>query len=286
MIDCHLHLQDERLSSRLDEVLATIRSLGITRLVVNGTHPGDWESVAALASRIPEVIPCYGLHPWRVGSEPGNWLGDLGERLRGDPRAGVGEIGLDRWMKNPDSDRQREVFIAQLALAGSLGRPVTIHCLQAWGSLLEVLETAPRPRRLLLHSYGGPLEMIDRFVSLGAWFSISGYFFRPGKESKLAAFDRIPRDRLLVETDAPDMVPPPELVRFHLPSSGTPEPNHPGNLGSIHEALARRLGMGTADLAALVGTNFAEWFGSMEPPAAGDQRPIAVSRDSQRSDML
>jgi TatD DNase family protein len=283
MIDCHLHLQDVRLSSSLEEVLATIRALGITRLVVNGTHPDDWESVASLAARVPEVIPCYGLHPWKVGTEPGNWLGELGERLRADPRAGVGEIGLDRWIKNHDLDRQREVFVAQLALAGSLGRPVTIHCLQAWGSLAESLETAARPRRFLLHSYGGPVGMIDRFVSLGAFFSISGYFFRPGKESKLAVFDHIPRDRLLVETDAPDMAPPPELVRFSPPSCGAPEPNHPGNLGSIYEAFARRLGMAVEDLVALVEDNFAEWFGPSEP---GPQRPIAVSSESQRSDML
>lgn len=283
MIDCHLHLQDERLSSRLEEVLATTRALGITRLVVNGTHPGDWESVARLASQVPEVIPCYGLHPWKVGSEPDEWLGELERRLQADPGAGVGEIGLDRWIKNFDFDRQREVFLAQLALAGSLGRPVTIHCLQAWGSLAEVLETAPRPGRFLLHSYGGPVEMIDRFVSLGAFFSISGYFFLPGKESKLAAFDRVPRNRLLVETDAPDMAPPPERVRFSLSGCDDPEPNHPGNLGSIHEAFALRLGMTTADLVALVGENFAEWFGTAEP---GAQRPIAVSRESQRSDML
>lgn len=283
MIDCHLHLQDGRLSSHLEDVLATTRAEGITRLVVNGTHPGDWESVARLASQVPEVAPCYGLHPWKVGTEPDHWLGELEGRLKADPRAGVGEIGLDRWIKNFDFDRQREVFSAQLGLAGDLGRPVTIHCLQAWGTLAEVLETAPRPGRFLLHSYGGPVEMIDRFVSMGAYFSISGYFFRPGKESKLAAFDRIPRDRLLVETDAPDMAPPPELVRFSLPGHENPQPNHPGNLGSIHEAFALRLGMATADLVALVGENFAEWYGTVPPDA---QRPIAVSRESQRSDML
>lgn len=283
MIDCHLHLQDERLSSCLDEILATIRVLGITRLVVNGTHPGDWDAVARLASRVPEVIPCYGLHPWKVGRESGPWLEDLADRLRADPRAAVGEIGLDRWIKDFDFERQREAFAAQLALAGSLGRPVTIHCLNAWGTLAEMLETVPRPRHFLLHSFGGPVGMIDRFVSLGAFFSISGYFFRSGKESKLAAFDRIPRDRILVETDAPDMAPPPELVRFVPGGGGSPEANHPGNLVAIHEAFALRLGLTTNDLAALVEENFSAWFGMGTRTV---QRPITFSSDSQRSSML
>lgn len=283
MIDCHLHLQDERLSTCLEEILATIRAVGITRLVVNGTHPGDWESVASLASQIPEVIPCYGLHPWKVGSESGSWLGKLEDRLRADPRAGVGEVGLDRWVKNFDFDRQRKVFSAQLALAGSLGRPVTIHCLQAWGPLVEMLESTSRPRHFLLHSFGGPVGMIDRLVDLGAFFSVSGYFFRPGKESKLAAFERIPRDRLLVETDAPDMAPPRELMRFALPGGTGPEANHPGNLVAIHEALAIRLGMATTDLIALVEENFAVWLGTGTTTA---QPLIAISRESQRSDML
>lgn len=259
MIDCHLHLQDPRLAARLPEILETLRSLGIVRLVVNGTHPDDWDRVATLASDCPEVIPSFGLHPWRAGTEPEDWLADLESRLRADPRAGIGEVGLDRWIKGSDFARQQEVFSSQLQLAAEFDRPVTIHCLQAWGTLADILEAAPLPRGFLLHSFGGPVEMVDRFVALGAWFSVSGYFFRPCKETKLAVFDRMPRERILIETDAPDMLPPPEMIRYPVEDSN-PLANHPGNLVAVYEALARRFAMPLDDLVHLVGKNFASWI--------------------------
>jgi Tat protein secretion system quality control protein TatD with DNase activity len=69
----------------------------------------------------------------------------------------------------------------------------------------------------LLHSYGSPLELVDSFVELGAYFSFSGYFLNENKKAKLAPFHEIPMDRLLVETDAPAMPLPPERNEFPLP---------------------------------------------------------------------
>jgi len=256
MIDSHLHLQDVRLSSDTEEIMATVRTSGIRRLVVNGTEPLDWDAVEKLAADYEEVIAFFGLHPWRVGKETEGWLDDLEARLRRDDNAGVGEIGLDRWIWNSDFTRQKEVFSAQLDLARNLDRPVAVHCLQAWGTLLEVLSDAGSTRRPLLHSYGGPREMIEDFVELGAFFSISGYFFRPEKAEKLAVFDAVPLDRLLIESDAPDMLPPPDRVRF---AKG--DVNHPANLAAIYEAVASRLAISPDEVVTMMRRNFAAWYG-------------------------
>ena len=265
MIDCHLHLQDPRLAQDLEGIVATTRSLGISRLVVNGTRPGDWDAVERLASRYPEVLPQFGLHPWHVGKESPGWLDDLEERLRRHPEAGVGEIGLDRWIRGSDFARQKEVFSAQLELAGRLGRPVSVHCLRAWGSLLDSLAELAPASGLLLHSYGGPAELLPDLVAKGAFFSLSGYFFREEKSSKLAVFDEVPRDRLLVETDAPDMAPPPSMRRYRVrgdADDGTGEsPNHPANLVLVYEALAARWGLPVAETVARVRRNFEAWQG-------------------------
>lgn len=264
MIDCHLHLQDPRLADDLPGIMETVRSLDLQRLVVNGTGPHDWDAVEHLAASYPEVIPSFGLHPWKVGTETEGWLEDLEDRLLRHPAAGVGEIGLDRWIRGHDPERQRAVLLSQLDLAERLGRPLSIHCLQAWGSLLEILTGHPSSGRFLLHSYGGPVEMVEDFVALGAYFSISGYFFRPDKAAKLAVFDRVPSDRLLVETDAPDMALPQELPRYFVEAdSKTPTAspiNHPANLIVVYEATAARLGLAREELENLVSCNFSRWW--------------------------
>ncbi len=238
MIDAHLHLQDARLLSQADAIVETCRSLKISRLIVNGTRPEDWPIVAELAERFPEVQPSYGLHPWQVNEASSNWETLLEDYLK-QGAVGVGEIGLDKWIQGHDMARQKACFITQLQLAVAHELPVTIHCLQAWGHLLECLQMERLPEQgFLLHSYGGPAEMVDAFVNLGAYFSVSGYFFHERKHAALGTFlEKVPSERLLVETDAPDMALPESDVRFPLG-----EANHPANLAVVYEKMAGLLG--------------------------------------------
>lgn len=260
MIDAHLHLQDSHLQSVLPAVLKQAKTQGIQKLVVNGTHPEDWDRVEALAHQSPLVLPSFGLHPWWVGREASHWLENLGERLERHPEAAVGEIGLDRWIRGRDFSRQKEVFTAQLELAIRLDRPLTIHCLQAWGILLELVAEVAPSRPFLLHSYGGPREMVTDWLARGAYFSLSGYFFRPDKVDKLAVFDSVPDDRLLLESDAPDMLPPPEMQRFPLKDGDGQPLNHPGNLVALYEATAARRGWSLTETRDRLRQNFEAWY--------------------------
>jgi TatD DNase family protein len=260
MIDCHLHLQDLRLGN-IPEILVAVRCEQIGCLVVNGTHPDDWEKVAELSVAYPEVIPSFGLHPWRANEVKGDeWRDQLAERLNDFPVAGVGEIGLDRWIKGHNQEHQKRVFRVQLALAAELGRPISVHCLNAWGSLLDCLRKADLSAGCLIHSYGGPVEMIDSFATLGVYFSLSGYFFREEKSEKLRAFEKVPDERLLLETDAPDMLPPRAMRRHTLVSSVGEEINHPANLPAIYEAYAAWRGIRPDDAVDRVKRNFTRWF--------------------------
>ncbi len=259
MIDCHLHLQDARLGDP-SGILSSVRRDKISCLVVNGTHPNDWAEVARLARVAPEVIPSFGLHPWNIDGAADDWAGSLQGWLREFPLAGVGEAGLDRWIKGHDLERQKEVFTTQLELAASWGRPLSVHCLQAWGALLECLRQADLSAGCLLHSYGGPAEMVKDFADLGVFFSLSGYFFREGKEEKLRVFETVPGDRLLLETDAPDMMPPPDFVRVTIPDDEVGPVNHPANLVSLYEACASWQGRPVAEVVIRTRRNFVAWF--------------------------
>ncbi len=264
LYDAHNHLQDARLAVQLDEVLAECRRIGVARMVVNGTRQADWPRVLKLAKQSLLVLPSFGYHPWYVGQRTDHWLDELQRYLDAVPSA-VGEIGLDRWMENPDGPLQEELFRAQLRVAAARNLPVSIHCLRAWGRLDEILREETLPQRgFLLHSYGGPAEMVAGFVKLGAYFSLSGYFAHKRKAKQREAFKQVPSDRLLLETDAPDMMPPAEWNDHPLTDPATDQPlNHPANLAAGYRFAANFLSLDPAQLTRQVEQNFLRLFGEV-----------------------
>jgi len=159
-------------------------------------------------------------------------------------------------------DEQGEVFAAQLSLAAELNRPVSIHCVQAWGKLLEILKATSLPSRgFLLHGYAGPAEMLADFTALGAHYSFNIQLVEPKHAARLENFRHIPADRLLVETDAPTKAPVGKANRFPLPAAADgSEVNNPANVIVAYEALATLRGLSTDTLAAQVEKNFTKLF--------------------------
>jgi TatD DNase family protein len=262
LYDAHNHLQDERLKPHLPAILGAIQREGIVRMVVNGSCEADWAAVLELARAFPSVVPSFGLHPWYVGQRSAEWQQNLVRHLDSHPSA-VGEIGLDRWIKNHDLSAQTEVFIVQLRLAAERDLPASIHCLQAWGKLLDILRAEPRPRcGFVLHSFGGPQERILDLVELGAYFSFPGYFALERKARQRDAFRHVPAERLLIETDAPDQVLPAEIDLYQLTDETNGKPiNHPANLAAVYRFVARMLERPLETLVAQIEENFCRLFG-------------------------
>lgn len=262
MFDSHSHWQDERLDVVRDDIAAQMTGLGVSGVVVDGSGVEDWDAVANLAQRYDWVLPSFGVHPWYVKEQPPDWQERLCALLDAFPAAGVGEIGLDRWIEDADVPLQQSFFRAQLQVAAEKLRPVSIHCLRAFGLMEEALrEAASRPRSFLLHSYGGPPEMVPTFVKLGARFSISPYFFHERKAKQLETFRSVvPLDRLLIETDAPDMWPPDELNPHPLADADGKTINDPRNLVWMHTQVAKLRGMPEEELREVVDANFRRWW--------------------------
>jgi len=207
-------------------------------MVVNGSCEEDWPDVLALARAHPQVLPSFGYHPWYVHERSPEWQKHLIHLLDRVP-SGIGEIGLDRWKPGLVYDGQEEVFLTQLRLAAERNLPASIHCLRAWGRLHELLRANPRPQRgFLLHSYGGPQELIAPLASFGAYFSFPGYFLHERKARQREVFKRVPPDRLLIETDAPDQLPPDSCNSHPLMDPDGKPINHPANLAAIYRHLA------------------------------------------------
>jgi TatD DNase family protein len=264
LFDAHNHLQDDRILSRSEDLVNTAARAGVVAMVVNGSCESDWAEVAALAGRYSQVIPSFGYHPWYVRERSPNWQQNLQQYLESQP-AGVGEIGLDRWIKDYDLADQETVFLWQLRFAAERNLPVSIHCLKTWGRLAELLRSEPRPAcGFLLHSYGGPREMIRPLAELGAYFSLPGYFAHARKERQRDVFRQVPLDRLLIETDAPDQLPPADRSEFPLANETTGEPlNHPANLRAIYRFASELLDVPLETLASRVEQNFRCLFGGI-----------------------
>ena len=276
LYDAHQHFHFDQLTPHRAVIAADLARIGIKAAVVNGTNEEEWPVVAGLANEYRWILPSYGVHPWDSGNRSTAWLATLKKQLLADPRAGIGEVGLDRWiidgikaddpriagLRVASMDEQGEVFAAQLALGAELNRATSIHCVQAWGKLLEILKATPRPARgFLLHGYAGPAEMIADFTALGAYYSFNIQLLEPKHSARLENFRTIPADRLLVETDAPTKAPSGTSNRFPLPAaSDGSEVNHPANVVVAYEALAQLRGLPFDQLADQVEHNFSRLF--------------------------
>lgn len=254
--DSHNHLQDPRMGDAR-KAIAAARKAGVSRGVVNATCEADWDAVDALAAAHPDMIAtAYGIHPWRASSATDGWENRLRQRLASQPQASIGECGLDRWVETPDISTQLPVFIAHLRLAAALHRPLTIHCIKAWEPLVRELKRIPPPAGFLMHAFNGSIETARLLLPMGACFSFSGYFLHERKSATREVFRQLPLERILLETDAPDMAPPDDA----LPPALRGTPNQPAKLPITGQALAQLLGMPSSELAAITRANAARLF--------------------------
>src|SRR5260221_2109153 len=126
LYDAHNHLQDDRLAKIREAAIADLRRENVLKMVVNGSAESDWPAVLELAQAYPEVIPSFGYHPWYIKERSTDWEQNLARFLDRVP-SGVGEIGLDRWVKDHDLEDQERVFVRQLQMAAERNLPVSIH---------------------------------------------------------------------------------------------------------------------------------------------------------------
>ncbi|WCJ27720.1 TatD related DNase [Euphorbia peplus] len=274
LFDAHCHLQDPRIFDKAPQLISTALGSGVLRFAVNGVSEKDWDVVKEMAQKYPSVIPCFGLHPWFVAERTPNWLNTLKEFFETTPCAAVGEIGLDKGShgKKIDFADQVEVFQQQLQLAKQLNRPVSVHCVRAFGDLLEIMKSiGPFPAGVILHSYLGSAEMVPELAKLGAYFSFSGFLMSMKVQKAKRMVKMVSSDRILLETDAPDALPNTNIDSLFLVDEIKSDPeishsegensasdtstlpketlNHPANIHSVLEYVASLLDMTKEEVA-------------------------------------
>jgi TatD DNase family protein len=259
VFDTHCHLQDERLREDLPSLLAAARAAGIDRFLLAGVAPSGWDLDDELARQHDGLFVSYGIHPQLVAEcddrQCDAMLAALEDKLRrrSPEVVCVGEIGLDGVGERRQSQaRQERLFHAQLELAEQHGLPVALHVLRMHPEALQLLKQHRLPNGGVLHSCSAPPELTAQYLAMGLHISFSGALTWHGGDNRARrAAAVVPRDKLVVETDAPDQTPEP-----HRPGR-----NEPAFLVAIVAAVAHLWGVSPAEAGRVTDENARKLFG-------------------------
>lgn len=260
LYDAHNHLQYDCIQNQFASITEQLQSINLCKAVVNGTKPADWPQVLQLAQTHTWVIPAIGLHPWQVNDAPSTWKKEFLDTI--NTRAVcIGEIGLDRWIENHDLHKQLEAFCFQLNIAAEKNTPVSIHCLKAYGPLIDALDQTPQPKRgLHLHAFNGSLDSVRALLNRNAYFSVNAGMLKPNRPKVVEMIRYLPEDRLLIETDAPDFLPAKNYRTAELIDRHDSERNHPANISTAYQAVADLRQIPLQKLCQQVAANFERYF--------------------------
>ncbi len=201
-----------------------------------------------LAARYPgKVLPTAGLHPHEASAWPeqSQSIEDLASGA-----VAIGETGLDYYRELSSREAQRASFREQIAIAVDLGKPVIIHCRDAFSDVYDIVDQTGVGPQSILHCWTGGTRWTRRFLELGVTFSFAGpVAFDTGETIRLGAA-LVPPDRALVETDTPYLAPPPHRG----------EPNEPGWVSHVGAALARVWDLSVDEVAERTSANAARVF--------------------------
>jgi TatD DNase family protein len=239
LIDIGSNLTHDSFAADRDAVMARAFEAGVRRQIITGADLPSSHQAAALAAQHPARLwSTAGVHPHHAQSFSGSQHEELIELLRLKQVVAVGECGLDYFRNLSPPDAQRKAFVAQLELAAQVGKPVFLHQRDAHDDFAAILrDFAGTLQGGVAHCFTGGEAELQAYLALGLYIGITGWACdeRRGLELRNSV-PRIPLDKLLIETDAP----------YLLPRDLNPKPksrrNEPGLLPHIAATVARLRG--------------------------------------------
>lgn len=258
VFDSHCHLDFETFDADRTQVLQRAVEAGVDRVFVPGVAPRQWQRAAELSREHSAVCSGVGLHPWWLAelekAEVDEALGSLPVQATKLGAVAIGECGLDGLLakrRGVPMERQRLVLERHLEVARDVGLPLVLHAVRAHGPLLECLKRFGRAEGAgVLHSFGGPADMVRPYAELGWSFSFSGAVTHVRASKARAALREVPVDRLLVESDGPDQ-----------PAAGVGERSEPAHVIRVLEVASELRGVGVQQLAVQSADNARRLFG-------------------------
>ena len=248
--DSHCHLTDRAFRGDRAAVLARAQEAGVRRIVTIASDAADSKGALALARAHDKVWCTAGIHPHSVnGGADGGDLGAVRD-LAAHPRcAAIGETGLDYFYDNAPRAAQRRSFARHVELAAELDLPIVVHSREAAADTSAVIRESAGRVTGVLHCFTGPADLLALAMDAGWYVSFTGIATFRSFDAALAR--DVPRDRYMIETDAPYLAPVPKRGRR----------NEPAFVPHVATALARIRGETLERVAADSWANTGRFYG-------------------------
>jgi TatD DNase family protein len=246
LVDIGINLTHENYADDRAAVIERARSVGVSQLIVTGaTLAGSAAALELVRAHPGRLFATAGVHPHHATDLDATQLARLRELLAQPGVVAVGECGLDYFRNFSPYTAQRQAFTRQLELAMECGKPLFLHQRDAHRDFHAALRALGRPLSGVAHCFTGGQEELDAYLELGLHIGITGWICDERRGVHLQELvRRIPRGRLLLETDGP----------YLLPRDLKPKPasrrNEPRYLPHIAAVVARLRGESVADCAA------------------------------------
>ncbi|MGB3830328.1 MAG: TatD family hydrolase [Mesorhizobium sp.] len=262
LVDSHCHLDFPDFAEEREAVVARALAAGVGRMVTISTRVRKFPQVLEIAESFDEVYCSVGTHPHNAAEELDVTAAEL-VRLAAHPKVvAIGEAGLDYHYDYAPREAQAQGFRTHIAAARETGLPLVIHARSADDDVAAILEeeTGKGAFPFILHCFSSGPRLAEAGVALGGYVSFSGILtFRNSAELREIAA-RVPRERLLVETDAPYLAPVPHRGRR----------NEPAYVAETAKVLAATIGTSEQEAADITTQNFFRLFSKMPRPAQRD----------------
>ncbi|MFU0506506.1 TatD family hydrolase [Pseudaminobacter sp. NGMCC 1.201702] len=259
LVDSHCHLDFPDFAEERAAIVARARAAGVERMVTISTRVRKFDQVLAIAKEFDEVYCSVGTHPHNAGEEQDITEDDL-VRLSDHPKVvAIGEAGLDYFYDKAPRDAQVRSFRTHIAAARRTGLPLVIHARDADADIAEILEdeVGKGAFPFILHCFSSGRGLAETGVKLGGYISFSGILTFKKSDELRAIAAAVPRERLLVETDAPFLAP--------MPFRG--KRNEPAYVAQTAKFLGEAIGIEAEEIAAITTDNFFRLFKKMPRPA-------------------
>lgn len=221
LIDSHCHLDYPDFAEERDAIVQRARDAGIVRMVTISTHVRRFDDIRAIADAYDDVFCSVGTHPHNADQELDVTADDLVRLAEGAKVVAIGEAGLDYYYDKAPRDAQAEGFRRHIEAARRTGLPLVIHARDADEDMIAILTEETRGKGafpFILHCFSSGRALAEAGVALGGYVSFSGILtFKNSQAIRDIARD-VPAERLLVETDAPFLAPPPHRGKRNEPA--------------------------------------------------------------------
>jgi TatD DNase family protein len=222
LIDSHCHLDSTEFDADREEVIERALAAGVEHMVAIGTGngPPDLEAGVRLADKYPAFFATVGIHPHDAAKPSPADYRRMAELLTHPRVVAVGEIGLDYHYDFAPREAQKSAFIEQMSMAASARKPIVIHTREAWDDTVALLEKHWTPHGIggIMHCFSGSPAEAQRALDLGFYLSFGGILTFPKATQVHEAAKAAPRDRILLETDAPYLAPVPKRGKRNEPA--------------------------------------------------------------------